>query len=245
MRTKYLTWLVILTSLFFFSCRNSTKEKELADKENELLKKENELLKKELKNSDTTFPLTNNTPTLITTPPTLVTTSKTKTFVVDKSAIKTAFLTYLPNISGGRKLSTCIVILGDLNGDKLIDGIVDYGLEPTYEDNGGGNSISEIPGLIAFTNTGTNLIVADHSENFGGNFGSRNELKKISNGIVFLEVLDYAEDDARCCPTLKTTTKLILRNNKLTELKKDANLSNEEDLKNLMEFIDNFEKTHQ
>jgi hypothetical protein len=63
------------------------------------------------------------------------------------------------------------------------------------------------------------LTISDHSEEFGGNFGSRNELKKISNGVIFLEGLEYAEDDARCCPTLKTTTKLVLRNNKITEMK--------------------------
>lgn len=137
-----------------------------------------------------------------------------------KSDVKNRFLEYLPNISGGRKLNNFIIELGDLNGDGSTDGVVDYSLEPTWEDNGGGgNAISEISGIIIFVNSGNAFTIADHSDEFGGNFGSRNELKRINNGVIFLEGLDYKEEDPRCCPSLMTTTKLILRNNKITELK--------------------------
>lgn len=137
-----------------------------------------------------------------------------------KSDVKNTFLEYLPNISGGRKLNNFIIELGDLNGDGSTDGVVDYSLEPTWEDNGGGgNAISEISGIIIFVNSGNAFTIADHSDEFGGNFGSRNELKRINNGVIFLEGLDYKEEDPRCCPSLMTTTKLILRNNKITELK--------------------------
>lgn len=137
-----------------------------------------------------------------------------------KSDVKNTFLEYLPNISVGRKLNNFIIELGDLNGDGSTDGVVDYSLEPTWEDNGGGgNAISEISGIIIFVNSGNAFTIADHSDEFGGNFGSRNELKRINNGVIFLEGLDYKEEDPRCCPSLMTTTKLILRNNKITELK--------------------------
>lgn len=137
-----------------------------------------------------------------------------------KSDVKNTFLEYLPNISDGRKLNNFIIELGDLNGDGSTDGVVDYSLEPTWEDNGGGgNAISEISGIIIFVNSGNSFTIADHSDEFGGNFGSRNELKRINNGVIFLEGLDYKEEDPRCCPSLMTTTKLILRNNKITELK--------------------------
>ena len=63
------------------------------------------------------------------------------------------------------------------------------------------------------------MTIADHSEEFGGNFGSRNELKTINNGIIFLEGLEYSDDDPRCCPSLKTTTKIVLRNSKFVKLK--------------------------
>ena len=137
-----------------------------------------------------------------------------------KADLEKTFLEYLPDISGGRKLNNYIIEFGDLNGDGLIDSVVDYSLEPTWEDKGGGgNAISEISGIIIFINSGNAFTIADHSDEFGGNFGSRNELKRIDNGVIFLEGLDYTEDDPRCCPTMMTTTKLILSNNKITKLK--------------------------
>jgi hypothetical protein len=137
-----------------------------------------------------------------------------------KADLEKTFLEYLPDISGGRKLNNFIIKFGDLNGDGLIDSVVDYSLEPTWEDNGGGgNAISEISGIIIFVNSGNAFTIADHSDEFGGNFGSRNELKRIDNGVIFLEGLDYTDDDPRCCPTMMTTTKLILSNNKITKLK--------------------------
>ena len=194
---------ITLICLFVISCQDKSKEKQLEEKEKELLIRENELLKKELGKSDS------------------LETSKTvnlKTFKVDKETVKKLFLKSLPDFSEGRTLSTCNIIIGDLNGDDLLDAVVDYGFEPTYEDNGGGNAISEIPGLIAFINNGQSLKIVDSSEDFGGNFGSRNDLKKISNGVIILQGLDYAEEDSRCCPSIKTTTKIILRNNKLTKI---------------------------
>jgi hypothetical protein len=136
-----------------------------------------------------------------------------------KADLEKTFLEYLPDISGGRKLNNFIIKFGDLNGDGLIDSVVDYSLEPTWEDNGGGNAISEISGIIIYVNSGNAFTIADHSDEFGGNFGSRNELKRIDNGVIFLEGLYYTEDDPRCCPTMMTTTKLILSNNKITKLK--------------------------
>jgi len=204
---KTIIIILAFASIVFNSCGDattSTKEKQLAEKEKELLRKENDLLKKELVKTDT------STNAAIT---------AEKQFTVDKALVKAAFMKYLPKISGGRKLSTCIIKLGDLNGDNLIDAVVDYGLEPTFDDNGGGgNALSEIPGLVAFVNTGQALTVADHSEEFGGNKYSRNELKKISNGVIFLEGLDYSDDDPLYSPSLKTTTKIVLRNNKFVKL---------------------------
>lgn len=194
-----------LLTIAFYACQSSDKERKLAEKEKELLQKENELLKRELSKVDA---------------PKDETKTEGMKFTVDQALVKATFLKYLPNISGGRKLSTSIIRLGDLNGDNLVDAVVDYGLEPTYDDNGGGgNAIAEISGLVALVNTGQALTIADHSEEFGGNFGSRNELKKISSGVIFLEGLEYGEDDPRCCPSIKKTTKIVLRNGKLVDLK--------------------------
>lgn len=145
-------------------------------------------------------------------------------FILNEEVVRKAFLEYLPDISDGRSLNKYSldtddkgykILIGDLNGDNLPDGVVDYSLEPTLEDNGGGgNAVAEIPGLIAFVNTGRGIIIADHSESF-----SLTSLKKINNGVIILEGLAYASDDPRCCPSIKTTTKVVLRNNKLIELK--------------------------
>jgi hypothetical protein len=193
-----------LICLCFITCQDKSKEKELEDKEKELLIRENELLKKELGKSDSLE---------------ISKTGNLKAFKVDKALVKKLFLKSLNDFSDGRTLSTCNIMIGDLNGDNLLDAVVDYGFAPTSEDNGGGgNAVSEISGLIAFINNGENLKIVDNSEDFGGNFGARNDLKKISNGVIILQGLEYSEEDARCCPSIKTTTKIILRNNKLTKI---------------------------
>jgi hypothetical protein len=153
--------------------------------------------------------------------------STTKAFTITKAIVKKAFLQYLPDISDGRKLNAYFktedgtgfkIVIGDLNGDGLNDAVVDYSLNPDSENNEGGHAINEIPGLVGFINTGKTLIITDHSASFGGNFGSRNDLKKINNGVIILEGREYSENDPRCCPSLKTTTELVLRDGKLTKL---------------------------
>lgn len=146
-------------------------------------------------------------------------------FTITKAIVKKAFLEYLPDISDGKKLNSYFetkdgtgfkIVIGDLNGDGLNDAVVDYSLDPANE--GDGHAISEISGLVTFINSGKALVITDHSANFGGNFGSRNDLKKINNGVIILEGKDYSENDPRCCPSVKTTTELVLRDGKLTKL---------------------------
>ena len=143
-----------------------------------------------------------------------------KTYTIDKKLVKKIFLQFLPSISGGRKLNVADqwdgyeITLADINGDNLIDAVVYYSLEPTMDDAGGGNAILYLPGLVAYINTGKNLIMADHTDDFYAE-----GLTKIMNGVIFLEGHDYAIDDPRCCPSIKTTIKFVLKNNKLTLLK--------------------------
>lgn len=140
-----------------------------------------------------------------------------KTYAIDKELVKKSFLQFLPSISGGLKLNAAdkwdgyAIALGDINGDNLIDAVVYYSLEPTMDD---GNAILYLPGLVAYINTGKNLIMADHTDDFFAE-----GLTKIMNGVIFLEGHDYANDDPHCCPSIKTTIKFVLKNNKLTLLK--------------------------
>src|ERR1700704_905363 len=79
-------------------------------------------------------------------------------FRIDTAIVRKAFLAFLPQVSGNRDLNRFTILLGDINADGITDAVVDYSLEPTVEDNGGGgNAISEIPGVIAFINTGKSL----------------------------------------------------------------------------------------
>lgn len=185
-----LATLIFTFGFFLASCHSNKKEQQLAEKENEGVKKE-------VGKTDTI----NNT-------------SKkgTEIYLVDKSEVKKLFLQYLPKISGGRKLNVADkwdgyeIALGDINGDNLIDAAVYYSLEPAIDDAGGGNAILYLPGLVAYINTGKNLIMVDHTDDFyaGG-------LTKIMNGVIFLEGHDYAIDDPRCCPSIKTTIKFGLK----------------------------------
>lgn len=143
---------------------------------------------------------------------------------------RTAFLEFLPKVSEGLELNTdselleeqgFTIILADLNNDSLLDAIVDYSLTPSREMNGGGgNAIGEISGLVYFKNDGSSLIFGDHTDEFQGNFGSRNELQKVENGTVFLKKFDYAEDDGRCCPSIPYLTELEIVGEKFRVKKK-------------------------
>ncbi len=195
----------LLMTITFFACQTSDKGKQLAQKEKELLLKENELLKKELERRDNS--MTSNK-------------LGENPFSVDEALVKSTFMKYLPKISGGRELFSSNIKIGDLNGDNLIDGVVDYGLEPTWEDNGGGgNAIGVIPGLIAFINTGQTLKIDDYSDEFARIFGPGNQLIKISKGVIFLEGLEYDDDDPRCCPSITTSIKIKILNNRLVKIK--------------------------
>jgi serine/threonine protein kinase len=138
---------------------------------------------------------------------------------ISEDIVKNKFFDYLKNISDDRELSNYTIKLGDLNGDNLLDAVVNFTLYPSVEErNEIGNSILEFPGLITFINTGKNLKIVDHSESFGGIKGINLELKNISNGVIILEGKDYQDSDAMCCPSLFVRKRIVLRNDKLVDL---------------------------
>lgn len=150
-------------------------------------------------------------------------------FSPSEEDVHMVFQAYFPEFSDGLELNPNVesmngrgykFLLEDLNGDTLTDAIVDYSLLPNAEKNGGGNAIGEISGLIYFENSGEQLIVRDHTQEFPGNFGSRNELQKIENGIIFLKKYAYTEEDGRCCPSIPYLTELKIIDGKWTLKKK-------------------------
>lgn len=120
---------------------------------------------------------------------------------MSKQLVQETFMAYLPSVSKGRALNKngAIIQIGDIDGDSLPDAVVDYSLEPTLEETGGGgNAIGEIYGVVVFKNMGDGIQVIYQTEDIGNG-----QLLKIEHGSVIFKILEYAEDDPRCCPSIE------------------------------------------
>lgn len=137
-------------------------------------------------------------------------------FEVTESVVKTAFLALGPDIDRGLGFQSHKIVLGDLNGDDKIDAVVDYSL--AVEKGNTGNMGSAFSGLVAFVNTGKKLMVADHTEKFSDFGNTAKSVSAIKSGVIVLEGLDQGPEDARCCPSIHTKVRLVLRAGKLTKL---------------------------
>ena len=190
---------VILTvSLLLFSCqsKNEQKEKELLQKENELLKKENELLQKEKNDPNN---LLNKK-----------TTESNSSISITKSDVEKAFQNNKSKIdSSDRDCWNNDAYIGDLNSDGLNDGLMSFACG--FKDSMG-NAIAG-SGLAIFINNNGDLIYQGTEEDFVGFVPS-----KISSGLIYGDILEYAQNDARCCPSIKTKVKLKLANGKLVKV---------------------------
>lgn len=114
-------------------------------------------------------------------------------------AIKQAekqFERYLPNIleSHNAYLDSQDIFAGDFTGDGIEDVAIYFSLAPRE----GGNTIVG-QGLALYKNTGTDVkVIAGYEPDYLFSF------KKISNGKIYVEKLEYADTDGRCCPSIKT-----------------------------------------
>lgn len=106
------------------------------------------------------------------------------------------FKNYLPKI-----LESHYVILdvqesytGDFTGDGIEDVAVYFSLAPKD----GGNAIVG-QGLTLYQNSGYDVkVIAGYEPDTLFRFD------KISNGNIYTEKLEYAENDGHCCPSIKT-----------------------------------------
>ncbi len=174
---KKLIKLFTLTFILFSytSCLNSNNEKQ---KELELKEKELELKEKELNIKETEI----NKPKIST-----------------NDAIRLAekkFRIYLPKIL---KLHDAIIdsqdsYTGDFTGDGIEDIAIYFSLAPRE----GGNAIVG-QGLTLYQNNGNEVkVIAGYEPDYLFRFD------RINNGKIYVEKLEYAEDDGRCCPSIKT-----------------------------------------
>jgi hypothetical protein len=104
------------------------------------------------------------------------------------------------------------VIKGDLNHDGVPDAAVLY----TLEGAGGGNNYTQY--LAVFLRVDGRLVPVANKA-VGGKLYRAIEIKAIKDNVILCDTIDYAENDASCCPTIKGTTRYVLDGKKLKELK--------------------------
>ncbi|MBL7789110.1 MAG: hypothetical protein JNL75_04665 [Chitinophagales bacterium] len=133
-------------------------------------------------------------------------------FLATKDAIKLAekqFENYLPKILESHEaiLDVQESFTGDFTGDGVEDIAIYFCLAP----NNGGNAIIG-QGLSLYQKVGNEVkVIAGYEPKYLFSFN------KISNGKIYVEKLEYAEGDGRCCPSIKTNLKLKVIGNKVYE----------------------------
>lgn len=117
------------------------------------------------------------------------------------------FEAYLPKIleSHGANLDLQEPVTGDFTGDGIEDVAIYFSLSPE----GGGNALVG-QGLTLYQNDGKRVkVIGGFEPDYLFSF------KKISNGKIYVEKLEYAEEDGRCCPSIKTEHVLTISGNKV------------------------------
>jgi hypothetical protein len=139
----------------------------------------------------------------------------------DEALLKKKQLQYLtPRLDG--RTAKMKVLFGDLNGDGIKDAFIDWCIEATDNDRdaGGGNALMflqcEEEGFTVYIKTGKEyVLIADKGKDNFTDEGFAYDAYKIENEKIFCSNISYADDDPRCCPSLKRTIYLIFQNNKI------------------------------
>ena len=127
-----------------------------------------------------------------------------------EEAIKRAekqFKNYLPKIlnSHNANLDGQDTFTGDFTGDGMDDVAIYFSLYPRE----GGNTIVG-QGLALYKNLGTDVkVIAGFEPDYLFN------VIKISNGKIYIEKIEYADIDPRCCPSIRTPHILKISGNKV------------------------------
>ncbi|HEV3254683.1 MAG TPA: hypothetical protein VG033_09760 [Candidatus Acidoferrales bacterium] len=104
------------------------------------------------------------------------------------------------------------VVKGDLNHDGVPDAAVLY----TLEGAGGGNNYTQYLAVLLRVD-GRLVPVANNA--VGGKLYRSIAIKAIKDNVILCDTLDYAKNDAACCPTIKGKTQYVLKDKKLKEVK--------------------------
>lgn len=119
----------------------------------------------------------------------------------------------------GRNINTDI-FFGDIDNDGNQDAFVYYCVEPTDDDLnvGGGNAMMNMKcwesGIAAYLNKGNEFILKQIIDKYKLSDDGIVDFKaeKIENGKMICSYLTYADNDPSCCPSLKHTICLFLKN---------------------------------
>ncbi len=112
------------------------------------------------------------------------------------------FKNYLPKIlqTHHAVLDTQESYTGDFTGDGVEDVAIYFSLSPKE----GGNAMIG-QGLSLYRNEGNSVkVIAGYEPDYLFSF------KYINKGRVFVDKLEYAEGDGRCCPSIKTEHALTI-----------------------------------
>jgi|LakMenEpi03Aug12_release.lakeMendotaPanAssembly.Ray.scaffolds.fasta_scaffold1044764_1 hypothetical protein len=175
MKVKYSLILWTFVLFALTSCNNSNNLKE---KELELKEKELMLREQELKSKNL---------------------EPNESNISTNDAVRIAenqFRKYLPKILESHEaiLDLQQSYTGDFTGDGIEDIAIYFSLAPRE----GGNAIVG-QGLSLYQNNGISVkVIAGYEPDYLFSFD------KISGGNIYVEKLEYAENDGRCCPSIKT-----------------------------------------
>lgn len=108
--------------------------------------------------------------------------------------------------------------VADLTTDGVAEGLVTYVVTPRY-DNGGGNWWTQ-GAAIFYTEQGELYYFEVVFPNIGSGDGSGSyTVTGISDGIIQVAALSYADDDPHCCPSIETKHKFKLEGKGLVEVR--------------------------
>ena len=105
-----------------------------------------------------------------------------------------------------------------LKGDLNHDGIPDVAVLYTMEINTTNNYVHY---LAVFVRLKGRLVHAADTV-VGGKHYRAIDVNSIRNNVIYCNTTDYADNDPTCCPTIKGSTKYVLKGNKLNELRSNA-----------------------
>jgi hypothetical protein len=152
----------------------------------------------------------------------------------DKALLKKKHLKYITPRLDGRK-AKMTVLFGDLNGDGIKDAFIDYCIEATDKDRdtGGGNAMMFLEcmesGFAVYIKTGNDYILqADKGKDSFTDEGFEYNAEKIENGKIICSNISFADDDPRCCPSLKRKIYLVFQKNKIVKPNQKAKVTKQQ-----------------